>query len=277
MDKRLELQFQGFLTTPPLWFKNDLFNLHQFEFPRAPLLPKETILAGSPSLLTNFVLGKRAESFFELALTHSDRFQVIAQNIQIQREKITLGEIDFLIEDTVKNRQLHIELVCKFYVYDPSFENELERWIGPNRKDTLLQKTEKLMQKQLPLLYKPETEPYLSGLNLQSEKLQQEVCFKANLFIPKNLENKEFKHINNQCISGFWIHSEEFTEIDYGRFQFLAPKKQDWSIAPKYGENWVSYSKIKESIGELILQKKSPLIWIRKNKEEFEHLFVVWW
>jgi len=277
MDKRLELQFQGFLATPPLWLKNDLFNLPQFEFPQAPLLSKETILAGSPSLLTNFVLGKRAESFFDLALKHSDRFQVIAQNIQIQREKITLGEIDFLIEDPIKNRQLHVELVCKFYVYDPSFENELERWIGPNRRDTLLQKTEKLKQKQLPLLYKPETEPYLSELNLQSEKLQQEVCFKANLFIPKNLKNKEFEHINHQCILGFWLHFEEFTETDYGRFQFLAPKKQDWSIDPKYGENWVSYSEIKESIRELFLHKKSPLIWIKKNKEEFEHLFVVWW
>ena len=277
MDKRLELQFQGFLATPPLWFKNDLFDLPQFEFPRAPLLSKETILAGSPSLLTNFVLGKRAESFFDLALTHSDRFQVIAQNIQIQREKITLGEIDFLIEDSINNRQLHVELVCKFYVYDPSFENELERWIGPNRKDTLLQKTEKLKQKQLPLLYKPETEPYLSELNLQSENIQQEVCFKANLFIPKNLKNKEFEHINHQCISGFWIHFKEFTETDYGRFEFLAPKKQDWSIDPKYGENWVSYSEIKESIGEIILQKKSPLLWIRKNRRQFERAFIVWW
>ena len=277
MDKRLELQFQGFLATPPLWFKNDLFDLPQFEFPRAPLLSKETILAGSPSLLTNFVLGKRAESFFDLALTHSDRFQVIAQNIQIQREKITLGEIDFLIQDSINIRQLHVELVCKFYVYDPSFENELERWIGPNRKDTLLQKTEKLKQKQLPLLYKPETGPYLSELNLQSEKIQQEVCFKANLFIPKNLKNKEFEDINHQCISGFWIHSQEFTQTDYGKFQFLAPKKQDWCIDPKYGENWVSYSEIKESIGELFLQKKSPLIWVRKNNEQFERLFVVWW
>ncbi len=277
MDKRLELQYQGFLATPPLWFKNDLFNLPQFEFPKAPLLSKETILTGSPSLLTNFVLGKRAESFFDLALTHSDRFQVIAKNIQIQREKITLGEIDFLIKDTIKNRQFHIELVCKFYVYDSTFENELECWIGPNRKDTLLQKTEKLKQKQLPLLYKPETESYLSELNLQSEKIQQEVCFKANLFIPKNLKNKGFEHINNQCISGFWLHFEEFTETDYGRFQFLVPKKQDWSIDPKYGENWVSYSVIKESIEELFLQKKSPLLWIRINRRQFERAFVVWW
>ncbi len=277
MDKRLELQFQGFLSTPPLWFKNDLFDLPQFEFPQASLLSKETILAGSPSLLTNFVLGKRAETFFDLALTHSDRFQVIAQNIQIQRKKITLGEIDFLIEDTIKNRQLHVELVCKFYVYDPSFEIELERWIGPNRKDTLLQKTEKLKQKQLPLLFKPETEPYLSELNLQSKKIQQEVCFKANLFIPKNLKTKEFEHINHQCISGFWLHFEEFIETDYGNFQFLTPKKQDWSIDPKNGENWVSYFEIKESIGELILQKKSPLLWIKTNKRQFERAFVVWW
>jgi len=275
--KRLELQFQGFLATPPLWFKNDLFDLPQFEFPPVPILSEETIKSESPSLLTNFVLGKRAESFFELVLNHSDRYLVIASNIQIKQKKITLGEIDFLVEDLTKNRQVHIELVSKFYVYDPSFEKELERWIGPNRKDTLLQKTEKLKLKQFPLLYKAATAPYLSELNLKPEKLQQEVCFKANLFIPKNLKNKEFELINKECISGFWVHSEEFTETDYGRFQFLAPRKQDWSIDPKHGENWVSYSEIKENITELIPQKKSPLIWIKKNRQQFERLFVVWW
>ena len=277
MDNRLELQFQGFLDTSPLWFKNDLFNLPQFEFPETQPLSKDAILAGSPSLLTNFVLGKRAESYFSLALLQSEKFQVIAQNIQIQREKITLGEIDFLIEDTIKKRQIHVELVYKFYVYEPSFENEMERWIGPNRKDTLLQKVEKLKQKQLPLLYQPETEPYLSELNLHSEKLQQEVCFKANLFIPKNYLNKEFENINKECISGIWLHFEDFTETDYGNSQFLAPKKQDWCIDPKYGENWVSYSDIKEKVKEFFLHKKSPLLWIRTNRSLFSRAFVVWW
>ncbi len=277
MNKRLELQFQGFLAIPRLWFKNGLFNLTQFEFPQPPLLSGETLLEESPSLLTNFVLGKRAESFFSLSLAHSEGFNVLAQNIQIQARKITLGEIDFLIEDTVQGRRCHVELVCKFYLYDPSLERELERWIGPNRKDSLLEKIEKLKQKQFPLLYKPETAGYLSELNLRSEELEQEVCFKAHLFIPRDLKDKTFEHINPQCISGVWIHFEEFTQRDYGNFEFLSPKKQDWFIAPKFGEDWVSYSEIKESLGEMILQKRSPLLWIRKNKQEYEQLFVVWW
>lgn len=277
MDNRLKLQYQGFLATPPLWNKSELFSLAQFEFPPVTILSEETIKSESPSLRTNFVLGKRAESFFELALKHSDRYRVIANNIQVQQKKITLGEIDFLVEDLAKDRQVHIELVSKFYVYDPTFEKEMERWIGPNRKDTLLQKTEKLKLKQFPLLYKPATAPYLSELNLKSDKLQQEVCFKANLFIPKNLENKEFELLNKQCITGVWLHFEEFTEIDYGKFQFLAPRKQDWSIDPKHGENWISYPEVKETILELFQKKKSPLIWIKKNRQQFERVFVVWW
>ena len=36
---------------------------------------------------------------------------------------------------------LHLELVYKFYLYDKNLgEKEIERWIGPNRSDSLLEK-----------------------------------------------------------------------------------------------------------------------------------------
>jgi len=54
------------------------------------------------------------------------------------------------------NKPIHLEIIYKFYLYDPSIGlTQLDHWIGPNRRDSLVKKLTKLKQKQLPLLYHP--------------------------------------------------------------------------------------------------------------------------
>lgn len=276
MKNRLNLQLQGFLTTPPLW-QDEFLGLKQFQLPEPTFPPDFDIAAEIPSITNNYVLGKRVESFFELVLRNTKNYEILAQNIQIQKEKITLGELDFLLKDLMMSRFFHIEKVYKFYVYDPSFENEMQRWIGPNRKDSFLQKIEKLKKRQLPLLFNPETASLLSKFDLQPTDLEQQVCFKANLFIQKNLKAHVFPQINTSCIVGFWIHFEEFTSEQYGAFQYFAPSKQDWPVRPEFNEKWSAYAEIKIQLLQMLHQKRSPLIWIKKNEFEFERIFIVWW
>lgn len=277
MKNRLSRQLQGFVGTPPLWKNQDMFGLKQFEFPKYSLPEAINLQKALPDLATNYVLGKRMERFFEFLLNFSPNIKVLKSNIQIQQEKITLGEIDFLAEDIFLNQQYHIELVYKFYVYDPSYENELERWIGPNRKDSLLQKIEKLKQRQLPILFNPETKKVLSLLDLKAEELTQSVCFKANLFIPKGIQLALPKQLNQNCIAGYWLHFEEFTSEGYSGYNYFIPNKQDWPVQPEFSEKWISYSEIKKDILLQHQKKKSPLVWIRKNNGEFERIFIVWW
>lgn len=276
MQYRLNHQLQGFLSTPPLW-KDEFLGLKQFQLPAVTFPSDFDIASEIPSITTNYVLGKRVESFFELVLKHTGNYEILAQNIQIQKEKITLGEIDFLLKDLILDRFYHIEKIYKFYVYDPSFENEMQRWIGPNRKDSLLQKIEKLKKRQLPLLFNPETASLLSQFDLQPKNLEQQVCFKANLFIPKSFRDHIFPHINTECIVGFYVHFEDFTSEEYGAFQFFTPSKQDWPVHPEFNEKWSSYSEIKIQLLQMLPQKRSSLIWIKKNELEFERIFIVWW
>ena len=263
--------------TPPLWKNEDVFGLQQFEFPKYSFPEAIDLQKALPGLETNYVLGKRMERFFEFLLNCSTNIKVLKSNIQIQQEKITLGEIDFLAKDIFLDQNHHIELVYKFYVYDPSYENELERWIGPNRKDSLLQKIEKLKQRQFPILFNVEAKEHLSLLNLKAEDLTQSVCFKASLFIPKGIQFKQSLQLNENCISGIWLHFEEFTSEEYSGYNYYIPKKQDWSVQPEFSENWFSYSEIKKEILVQHKTKKSPLVWIKKNNFEFERMFVVWW
>lgn len=276
MQNRVAKQFEGFLNTPALW-KNYFQEIQQFELPEINDPLQKPIAEDLPSLSTNFVMGKRVERFFEWIIRQNQGYKLLAENMQISRDKITLGELDFLLKDLINQQVYHVEMVYKFYVYDPSFTAEKQRWIGPNRKDTLLLKTKKLKEKQFPLLFKPETKELLSSLNLNAEEVIQQSCFKANLFVPGELQNKQFSKINNDCIAGIWLHFKEFKTSSYKNFEYYAPKKQDWPISPQHGETWFSHSEIINQIEILFENKKAPLIWVKKPGNNYERLFVVWW
>ena len=276
MQNRVAKQFEGFLNTPALW-KNYFQEIQQFELPEINDPLQKPIAEDLPSLSTNFVMGKRVERFFEWIIRQNQGYKLLAENMQISRDKITLGELDFLLKDLINQQVYHVEMVYKFYVYDPSFTAEKQRWIGPNRKDTLLQKTKKLKEKQFPLLFKPETKELLSSLNLNAEEVIQQSCFKANLFVPGELQNKQFSEINSDCIAGIWLHFKEFKTSNYKSFEYYAPKKQDWPILPEHGETWFSHSEIINQIEILFEKKKAPLIWVKKPGNKYERLFVVWW
>lgn len=276
MNKLFNLQLSGFLGTPPLWKDKNVCGIKQFDpgfsFSTEGLDVSEKI----PSLEKNFVLGKRAERFFELGIDLSEEYRMLASNIQINRNKITLGELDFILENKEK-KIFHVELVYKFYLFDPSLPVEKERWIGPNRKDSLMRKIKRLKQNQFPLIFEPETREFLKTFQIIPEDILQEVCFKANLFLPRHYLPEQIEFINPDCICGYWITFAEFSSEEFSEFEFITPKKQDWPVDPKQGRNWKSHSEILSEIEMFFKQKRTPLVWVKKKRNIFEKIFVVWW
>ena len=276
MYERTRYQFEGFINTSSIFRDSKFMGLNLFKFPEnLTYLPSKGIL--EKGVFKNLVLGKRVENFFLEAINTSKNYQIVANNIQISDNHRTLGELDFILKEIESSRLLHIELMYKFYIYDPEITTEMERWIGPNRKDSLLQKIEKVKENQFPLLYKSETKEYLQSINIDSGDIQQEICFKASLFIPKELKSYNFPHINEECILGFWIRLKDFRAYNQEGFQFFSPEKQDWPIEPKFGEEWNNYTTIYNQIQDLHLRNKSPLIWIKNPHGNFERIIVVWW
>lgn len=269
-------EYLGFLNSKSIWPDKVFLGLSPFDIEKVlkdDTIPDETEI----NIRDNEVLGKRIEFFFEYCITNIDRYEIIAKNIQVYQDKITIGELDFLIKDHKDNKTLHIEVVYKFYLYDPLIEGELQQWIGPNRKDTLLQKIEKLKTKQLPLLYREETLSILEGLHIDLKSIYQYVCYMANLFVPLSMKKELFPIVNNQCIIGFWIPLKDFTSEQYGSSLFNIPKKKDWVTHPKYNDTWFSFIAIKEQVHVALSQKKSPLLWMKSNGDSYERFFVVWW
>lgn len=268
-------QFKGFLDTPDIHSSNQE-DLKTFLFPETNITEELIQDLNDLDHPRNSVLGKRMESFFEIAIKFSTRYDLIASNLQVIEEKRTLGELDFLLFDHLNSRPLHVELVYKLYVYDRGFSSEKERWIGPNRRDSYLEKIEKLKEKQFPLLYRPETIEYLKRLDISPEQVDQQLCFKAQLFSPNSRKEEDLKCFNPDCLKGNWYRHEEFLKLNWRDKLFFSPPKKYWSCDPKENSQWISYSDFLKEIERLFEKKKSPMVWMKTNFG-YQRFFIVWW
>lgn len=185
--------------------------------------------------------------------------------------------MDFIIKEVSNQQVIHVELVYKFYLYNPDGETETDTWIGPNKKDALPFKLDKLRKHQLPLLARSETLPVLQKLNITPDKIVQTVCFLGNLFIPLQLKNFSQTIINPECIVGYWMNVESFTKQQFEPHSFHVPQKKYWIVDPKNCTEWFSYTTIKTEVLKHVAQKKSPLLWMKSNEDTYTKFFIVWW
>lgn len=251
MKLDLNHQFQGFLKTPLLWQSNAIYGLNMFNY------KAENNQALNLVISNNLRLGKLVERFVSFELTQMSAVDIIAENIQIQNEGITVGEIDCLLFQN--GIPIHLEIVYKFYLYDASEgDTELDHWIGPNRRDSLVKKLNKLTEKQLPLLYNKHTQPHLNHYNLSVETIQQQLYFKAQLFVPlTDFKTKVFPEVNNDCIVGFYIYKDQLQQ--FKNCKFYIPTKHNWLVQPTTHTDWLTFEKFQEQLQLFLSQKSSPL------------------
>jgi len=269
----LKSQFNGFVNTPNLWGNDAVYGLNQyklFDLTAADL----TIQA------PNLRLGKRVEQFVSVVLNNDPSTFVLAENVQIQKEKISIGELDCLLKQL--DKLVHLEIVFKFYLYDNSLgSSELGKWIGPNRNDDLVKKLTKLKEKQLPLLHKEETIEAIRkiGNKLQIEinpsEITQKVLFRAQLFVPRKLMSSPLPVINNECIVGFYVAMSELSQLQSNSFHI--PSKINWLQEPSLSAEWLDMIPFESQIQLFINEKRSPLCWLKDTKGNMQKFFVVWW
>lgn len=260
-----QLRYSGYKNTEQLWH-NKLLDVTQCD-----IINQKDIEIIKP---TKFLrLGQLVEYFlFSEMKTNSD-IEIIGQNIQVIENKITIGELDCLILDN--HKPVHIEIVYKFYLYDESLTgNEIDKWIGPNRNDSLKHKLTKLKYKQLPLLHHSKTSEIINSLGFKSELFDQRVHFKGQLFTPLNFNKNKIKLLNKKCIQGTYITLNELHL--YTGCSFYIPNKLDWLVKPHNEVNWISFEDCQTYVKTQHLKKRSVLVWI-KTKISIEKCFIVFW
>ena len=263
----IQKRYDGYLQTNCLWKENVVSELNQFSI--------NTSSSKIDFLIDEKLrLGKYVERFVSYQLKQEKSIEIIAENIQIQRDKLTLGELDCLI---LKNKKpIHLEIVYKFYLYDNTVgTNEIEHFIGPNRKDALQQKLTKLKEKQLPLLYTIECKELLKTLHLSTENINQYVLFKAQLFLPYTKQDIQLEKLNPNCVVGFYIKQKELKL--FSDCKFYIPIKKDWLVVPHENVSWMNINEFEESSFKYLDRKFSPLCWLKNYNGEIEKFFLVWY
>ena len=94
--------YQGFLETPPLWV-NTQFGLQQFKMPAIDVLS----IKRQP-IPENIRLGHKMELVFQQCLASQEQYTFLYSNIKIKKDKITLGEIDFLLANRQTRQVVHV-------------------------------------------------------------------------------------------------------------------------------------------------------------------------
>ncbi|WP_313111204.1 DUF1853 family protein [Aequorivita sediminis] len=265
----------SFLKAPVLKINSAQYPFSNFDF------LEEKISDGEFRFPTNLVLGMQAEACFETILRMSKKHELLLANLQINasntinNQKETLGELDYIVKNLITKEVSHIELACKFYLYDENNGTaEEKKWIGPNRKDTLYDKLEKVKLKQFPLLHSPETIKKLRDRNIEFPT-SQKLCIKAFLFLPKEISSDSFPGNYSNCLVGHWIKHGDFNKEDKTA-KYAIPIKKEWLLPIEIIEEWYCHSEIEKLINEQIQNKKSPLIY-KKTPHTTERFFVVWW
>lgn len=217
------------------------------------------------------------ERFFSHYLKESDRYELLAENLQLIENKVTIGELDFLIRDTTNQSIIHLEIACKFYIHRPKTPgHSLDQWIGPNRKDRLVDKLQKLRDRQFPLLNHPIAQEKLKNYNLEDQDIQQMLFLPGLLF--SSFENGIYDNsINPEAVQGYWLSASQFEAKALDECQLAIPEKENWLVHPSCNEDWFSPDTIIPKVKDRLEVQRSPMIWLKRSDGLYERFFVLWW
>ena len=208
-------------------------------------------------------LGVYAENLLLYYLRWSSPFRLIEHDLQIFTEKTveqpnkrSIGALDFLIE-TPNTEIEHWEMTIKYYLHHhlhPHLPiNHPAQYIGPDGKDSLHNKLEKLRSHQLPLGSNPRSLQTFAEMGIQAPIRSR--LFHTGMFFAQ--WQKKFpipEHCSSLQPTGTWIHKKDFI------MQFHSSSKR-WAV--RTHPNWLApiLSPQGENIVDAIEVMEHPMDW----------------
>ncbi|MCL9773225.1 DUF1853 family protein [Vibrio sp. S4B1] len=201
--------------------------------PSADFVPLDTApYHGNPRL--GFLYQELCRRHFE---QHPD-YDVVAEEIQLQQDKKTLGAIDFLISNKRQSTLEHWEVAIKFYLLKDN------RWYGPNAKDRLDMKLSRMLDHQLLMSDTDAFKAQFPDLAPNSKHLLMQGRLYVNPFniepVPKQCLGFDLDEHN---IAGFWCYQKDIAKLTEPMYTlpkhlwatgFTGPKPQALTCWPEH-------------------------------------------
>lgn len=220
-------------------------------------------------------LGLYFEALWQFFIQHDNTLELIAHNLRIYRDKVTLGEFDILYRDLEQGEFFHLELAIKYYLnYSATalndnrhFSAEYKYWAGPNTVDRLDKKLAHLLNHQIELSALAESTPLLEEHGIQS--LNKVIAMKGMLFYPYNhtaneplLAEGSDEPLSDNHLRGQWIHFDEFLSLHTRHSHWRHLQKRFWiSPAICYSpENLITADKLDRFIRDYFVSTTRPIM-----------------
>jgi uncharacterized protein len=182
-----------------------------------------------PKHLHHFRLGQHFEKLLQCWFDTVPTYDLRYANLQVNANKRTVGEFDFLLADRARSTTQHWEAAVKFYLGYGDTSQETN-WFGPNTADRFDLKFGHLVEHQLLLSKHPAADALLSDLGLF---VDETLCFmKGRLFYPfEQFAARQFSFpdlINPTHCKGWWLPIDRFDELDNPGCHFVYLQKLYW-------------------------------------------------
>ncbi|MGF1699092.1 DUF1853 family protein [Photobacterium makurazakiensis] len=211
---------QAILQLPPLlagheliadqtWF--DAFRIH-------------AVLPPAQEYRGNHRLGFFYQWLWQQLITHHPHYTLIAEELQLTHNKQTLGAIDFIVRNELTGQLEHWEVAIKFYL---AFE---QSWPGPNARDNLDKKAERMLAHQLSM---SQHSAYENQFSSQYGTPQvHRLIMQGRLFYPCQQDYSGSSiTLNPNAASGLWCYCSQAY-----KFNLRSISKPQWIAPPTFDQ-----------------------------------------
>lgn len=187
------------------------------------------------------LLGHYFEALIEYWLRHWRRMSIHAVRLQVREAERAVGEFDFLFSDRFRDIDYHWEAAVKFFLRFRHPDGRVE-WLGPNPRDTLQSKLDKVFTRQLLLSSHPAAVPLLSRLGIGP--LSSRAFIKGYLFYPAASDWRRSDTLpadsSPRHLKGWWCYANEA--------EHLPDRSEDerWCFLPRH--QWLSAVRSREAM-----------------------------
>lgn len=190
-----------------------------------------TLLKNPINLPDRKLLGLYFEDLLATHLSHHPEVSHFNRNIQLSSiasgHKITVGEFDFLYH--YRDHDWHLETAVKFYLGIEDLARE-ENWLGPQCRDRMSLKMDRLRHHQIILSQRPEAQALLHEKGYHD--IQARCFVKGFLFYPyAQWQSGAFIYpssVNPGHLKGWWSRISDIRDILSQHASWMVLVKPQW-------------------------------------------------
>ncbi|MET4000657.1 DUF1853 family protein [Marinobacterium sp. MBR-109] len=155
-------------------------------------------------------LGLYFEQLYACLMTRVLGWELLGHNLQVREQGHTLGELDFLLRNPVSGEVEHHEIAVKFYLAAGADD---PYWYGPNSRDRLDLKTERLLGHQVKMAEQPATRTMLAEQGLP-QPARSRLLMPGYLFYPAGQSALPLPpNVSENHLRGDWLRASQVSEL----------------------------------------------------------------